>query len=733
LKYQTGATDFKEYEASSCLCRNDKTIYPDTILYFSEFSSDSNSTIIPDIENQTQSVVQINDIQAAKDTFYTVTTYDTLATGSIDTLIDTITQVFTPINAHYLCVNCPQWRKVLKHRLREIGSYGVDLIHFDVQHMPDEGCWCKNCIKRWGELNCPNDGSCVQNYFNPSQAAYHYLGVNISFLPNGDTLINFNTSVQNRMSDFMDISLREHFVELIDQMHQDSVLGVVSVQSFPSLGDDDHRAAFVNMVDIPKTEWLFPIKTNYIKPFLPDTTSELSNLYIPEWLHIAVGMSTLRDASKFRLPYVWSEYNFIPNNIKLFPSDTILNYSVLNNQRMRTYIGFGNTLGLISATTFGTPFSFDSLTNMLNYKNEVWNYSQGIAAKPLASSSNDVVNPDDSSITNIYNLGEKFGSLLANKRPYDWATIYFSESQRNQWLYKPSNQMPGVTDANMERLRLTWVNHLLPIYQAYHTLSNGRNIGSGEHLAYKMPVTMWTQGIDSLQRRLAPEILLYPQTMGSSTDSVNIKYLQSIENIDEINHKIQLDTFVNTGQSDLLIDDGLALTGKVFNLVGLPDAYITSHTDIGDKVLAGFFIPTYGVKMPYYDPNDVIEASSQPKLLLTISLVLDPMWGITRYSYTKEGQYYYRDSLVNLNPIEAASQYDYPALETEPDALVLHIRKNGIFGPSTNAFAAKMYFSDPLMSEEFLEVQDFGNEYRVMISSFKHTAMLRWEPDTLSE
>jgi hypothetical protein len=50
---------------------------------------------------------------------------------------------------YYLCVNCPDWRDRLSARLEAMRQEGTDYVCFDVDHMPSDGCFCRNCRTKY--------------------------------------------------------------------------------------------------------------------------------------------------------------------------------------------------------------------------------------------------------------------------------------------------------------------------------------------------------------------------------------------------------------------------------------------------------------------------------------------------------------------------------------------------------------------------------------------------------
>ena len=159
------------------------------------------------------------------------------------------------------------------------------------------------------------------------------------------------------MADYMNLTAMNIFddntttttQDLNPIMNQASTIGIVNLGDLAGLISEDWRSDFAAVVHIPKIEFSTPIsQTNNVPFWTPITTNStctlLGNHRIPEDLRTAGGIGFVRDASRYQLSFTWMSYNFRK-------SGPNTNFSVINNQRLKTFLGFSLALGTIGSTT----------------------------------------------------------------------------------------------------------------------------------------------------------------------------------------------------------------------------------------------------------------------------------------------------------------------------------------------------------------------------------------------
>jgi hypothetical protein len=456
MESETGNVDGGLNLLSTCLCRTKRVDNYEEVLPVSEALANSNNVnAYPDNSYQ-------NEIE-------------TYGTGNPDN---------PDKAAYYLCVNCINWRQLLAARLERIRLARADYLQFDVDHMPERGCFCVNCRQKFADWYCSCNPDCEANApngtvgYNTNNTNYLHGYVRASGL-NTNTPIseNYPKEMRRFMQDFMNRSLIEHFEDLQNTMHGSagahSTMAVVSTGELPGLIDDSHRIAFARSVDMPKAEWTMPLKRVNNSVFFKLPTDQhtplLGSSKIPEATRLMFAFNLYRDVSKYRLPHIWIANEWRPLVYDLEISNTQTSCctdpnetaAILErNNKILTWIGLGHVIGARNSTSTGNFHNVNG--NVIKY--DWWSFTPNLTIQGvnLSSATSEVLTP-------AFEYEAKVSTLLQNKRPYRWAAIHYSEDQRNDQLYSLDFVDDRVT---VEAEKQVWLRTLIPLHFAYQALSN---------------------------------------------------------------------------------------------------------------------------------------------------------------------------------------------------------------------------------------------------------------------
>ena len=648
---------------------------------------------------------------------------------------------------HYLCMNCIEWLSQLEYRIAILASHGIDALYFDISQMPAQGCFCLNCREAYAASPfCPPNVNCIGNYVG---------GI--------DPLIWSNYEHRRRLADFMDftqVTRFEHFNKILHDFSPlpTKAVSVVSVSDLASLNKDDYRTAFAAIVDIPKLEYYTPIKNTNNRIFWGSTYtpaptcpcnnqilctdaqclksdgspcndepncdpnhyfSILHNYRIPEEIRLAGALSVVRDASKHGLILSWTSYEWAENE----SNNNNGNHSLQNNRMIKTMLGWSYVMGTVFTTSQNGSFFTKDPDDGLYKLNErfFWDFSDKCVAPNVMPNT---FNSQNSQITPVFDLDTKYGSWLANKRPYRWVGVLFSERERNDYLYAttppadntlPGTQLPGgglvhSSNGDARREALAWLNHLLPMYGAYNALHNAINTDPNSpwfKQSLKLPVVFLndnqiadsdTEGYQAIIVP-SPDEVADPGNTFDFLDALNdqtesdLNHLQEVQNGNTllIPARRNLSWFNNTAptQHQQLLHN---LRENVIGSLTLPEVFVTGHSAAAHTVQAGFYVD---------------EATSE----MVIPLVINPIWGLPR-----------AENLPN------ATYSEIP--EVASGDIKVHIRVGSDFAPTMlHPISVRVGFSD-LNTPDYIEnitiyqVSSSG-EFVIDIPSFKQFAMVR--------
>jgi hypothetical protein len=438
-------------------------------------------------------------------------------------------------------------------------------------------------------------------------------------------------------ADLTSSSLISYFDTLQQVMHSGShggTLGIITTGEFPGLISDEHRCAFVNSVDMPKGEWGMPLKSTNNKAFWGITDPILSNVSIPEDVRLMGAISLYRDVSKYRLPLVWAPFFWKPAAFDTTNHTAII---VNNNNKLRTFVGMGYVAGVENSISVRGAF-FDILGDTVSYlEDDLWSLNPALTINsqllPIAT---------QTQITNIMKLSNKWSDLLRDKRPYRWASIYYSEQKRNDALYDI-----GASMGNSNKIANAWRNQLLPMYYAYQKLANGtvfpnRNI--------KLPVGFT---FDDHCVAATTKLLIYSNCRENTsadsfyhiTDALSKNIQRAIIPCygynDQSKYFTKLDSsFNNTPHSSFYTNlDTLIIKRLATNP---PPFWIEGSCPNADKIWASFYQGDLTIP---YEPQAGIS-------LVTVPMVVDPIWSLPRRQWrTYRIKRFHADSImINNNP-----------------------------------------------------------------------------------
>jgi hypothetical protein len=553
---------------------------------------------------------------------------------------------------HFMCVNCPDWRSLQISKIQALSNTSPSFVLFDEWLMPPPyrgisktiwGCFCFSCRTKYSLA-----------HGNSPMGQY----------------VNFGTTSiwdkKRNMADHLAGSILEHFEAIRGTLNQNNTLCVQSMKNLPALNNDGYRTSMMRGIDIAKTEWSMPIKdaNNYIfgcnnvEIDLEESEDEdeddeeevialtncqkyavLGNHHIPVRLRIATGLGILRDGVNTRSVFTWTG------------NEPFLGTPIDANKRYLHTMGFSYAIGSHLSVTSGrllVPFDLQPpATTSPNLSSGNGPYKLDAQAYFLTNNQN--LTPPIPSISNnirVFDLDQDLSGLLREKRPLTWAGIYFSETERNQFLYLNNinnsnsfdqylhdyiNANSPLTqgDQNVEGQReaLFWLLQLNPMHAMYEAMSNAP-IDFGNTTYLKMPTVFYNdQQIYTGKTFGYPKVILSPMPInhppiGSPNGIVpsNIPLLTQTKDaleslgkpivlVGDLDGKWYQDGF-ETNHENGLID----IRNFVLSEIGAPPVYITGP----ESVFVGFLTD------PNKEPNvDLIED-------MTVVVSQTPEWGLLR-------------------------------------------------------------------------------------------------------
>jgi hypothetical protein len=608
-------------------------------------------------------------------------------------------------------------------------------------------------------------------------------------LPGEDAQPVPNTGDNRKMGDLMNLSLIDHFTELQTVMHgsgnEHGTLAIVSTGELPGLlpGEhvDDHRLEFVQTVDIPKAEWNQPLKAKNNKPFFPaGDVSTLSGYRIPEDIRLLGAFNLYRDASKYKMTFIWQDFQQRPFETEAFGFMSSADIQVLNNRRFRTTVGTAITLGTKMSSTF-KEFIVENNPGALSFTDMATQYcSISHIPNGLFEDAADACPANPNLITNIPTLFSKFSRLISGKRPYMHYAVYFSESVRNDYYY--------IHEATEDHLRLPFQRVIMPAYLGYQSLVGSLDPITGDRRHYPVGFFFDGQKIPSTAK-----VILKPEAT-----SLDLSYLPSKLPIIEVpshthdaagtGYYSLTEQVTTTNALNTLLNERALYAPPPFYLVNvgnIQNVHTNFFTDAGYQIT-----DQTGSPINVNNPPPCLAKS-----ILTVPIVVDPVAGINRSNdnwdqfkirslpdmiklyfdqvdgpvvivdilatttdyvitqpgfegtlhietigtdkiFTYNGQQpgirlplsispkslWFHTASVNMDPI---FENDYDILEKAVPAGALEIRIRKDWMPSMQICGeARAYFSDPALSEMGVPVTETNTEYIIKVPSFEQTAVI---------
>jgi hypothetical protein len=562
-------------------------------------------------------------------------------------------------SSHFMCINCENWRNLLIERFQHMASFEPKYFSIDEWPMPAlaSACHCLNChnLFQSNTFFCPS-GSCPDYTQHPDSSLF---GKN------------------HLHADFMNFSMVQHINALNGALSTTDTRLVNSVRFLSALNEDAYRTDVARICDIPKTEFNMPIRNtqndifrgSYFTPATTNYASVLNNYMIPEDIRLAAGLQTVRDAAPTRVVHVWLPPEGFKANENINEDDlltplpineadidlngTIDNYSVWNNRRITTALGASYAYGNILNMTFGKPLigPYAAKIPESHAGQSIWDVSDYIY---VAGSPPNIqnANPEAANIIPIFKLDEKIGNYFHGMRPYNWASVYFSERERNRYLYlddlgqHPTLETrllnvqvwPLTTFQVAQREALAWLNQLFPFHVAYQSLFNSNAlVGEGDYWL-KYPIAIVNDNHIANGSILGSKGLLIPcpanQVVSTlpSGQLVNGTITQlHLETIDQLNNTLidipkvfigyNNDRWYSSGNeitNAINFDQIRTSTEALFN--GKPPIYVVGTTPNAATVHAGFFVPT---SYSMYQNMVLVAMSVQPVFGLPRNHALD--------------------------------------------------------------------------------------------------------------
>jgi hypothetical protein len=521
-----------------------------------------------------------------------------------------------PSSVYYLCVNSSQWRQRLNHRSIWMGCFS-DFVVFDVNHMPKGGCFCMYCRSNYRNINNVQNTDAnfhtVRQTYDPNISTNpedFFLEGGLAFDPfqSSSDGWSYNNAARRLNADLMNSSLITHFVVLQQGLHEHFSAGVVSTGEFPGMMNDAHRSTFVRTLDIPKGEWTMPTKRVNNSPFYLEG-DPLTDHKIPDDVRLMGSISMFRDASQHRLAFIWLDegllrnYEFLAHGLN---SGKILHN---NNQMLRTWTGAGAVCGVINTTTLPNFFELTANGTPVTFDRSLCHLDPTIDDTEPGECPNANLEDKD-----IIRLANEYYGLTAGKRPYMDRGIYFSEINRNNQLYALDVANP----LNTTLPRRAMQRVVMPALLAFQSQMEAPTEGQTPDVFDRKRIYPTGFILDDTQIPTTVNLILAPAgQLGHLLNNNNLPIVtvpMHNLNIAEDNYYLSSNA---TATNTLLQTLSKDANDNALN----PSPFYIEMSGNAPKVYASFFTPTS------YAVNPNVPSA------LTVPLVVDPVWGISRGSW----------------------------------------------------------------------------------------------------
>ncbi len=599
---------------------------------------------------------------------------------------------------HYLCINNPDRRATLINRMKRLAATKADFVLIDEWIMPHaydnsfqkrlEGCWCEACRDFYCydplSPNQSSDPDCIPE-----------------FVEQASPINPISIVKRRRMTDHLNASTFQHLLALRTEVNVGASTLVHSVSDFPSLMNDNVRSNLIGAIDYAKTEWTIPIKQAHNRIFWcsnETSTNDICNskykiLYnhrIPTYLRLSVALGIARDASPTRLLFTWT-----PNDPFNPGPETDIDFQ-LGNRRFLHTMGFAYVIGTqLSVTAGRTILPSSDFTGAGPFT--IFDRARFLTNNATLPAGSENVLAENNH--RVFDIDNNIAPIFREKRPLVWASVYFSERERNIWLYLPgiANYTPNLLlDSNgasfinqnnqhleAQREAAAWMENLLPMHAAAEALMNSPLTNDpNEPISIKMPVTFTNDSQIDAQAAYNPEFILVPAqrdiptsfvlngNMNTATPQFNLttatnnalttlgKHVVGVGNAQ--GHWYQNDPPNGFNHVDGLIEIRQTILGNS----NLPPVYAVGHTLNARPVIAGFLS----------DPNALV--STTPDLVVVLSN--NPVWGL------QNGWLEMQNNTNSLLPPNTLPAVFSPLVSGE---ISIHIPDNSQFVPSSPACA----------------------------------------------
>jgi hypothetical protein len=450
--------------------------------------------------------------------------------------------------------------------------------------------------------------------------------------------------------------------------------------------------------------------------------SILADYRIPEDIRIAGAFVMLNSIAKYGMAHAWMPYNW-----RKSVNDTTGNYSIANNRKILTYIGFGITLGVASSTSLPADFRLSNTTtgDIKLIARRHWDLNN-----ITDTASVDSVNLDASQIIPVFEVADKASFEMADKRNVPYIGVQFSERERNRYLYMeldstgnaigwqnlpvPNNAVPSTKD-EAQREAMAWYHVGLPVYGVFNSCYNSMPVSvGGEMVSYKYPIqffndTQIDSGITNGNRAV---IVPLPALDGDTMPADPLDLLLKPTKIALTNFPLRsLSVFHNPiWFSRWNIQQQRELQQQVreyiVEQVGLPDVYATGHSSEAHETLVGFYMDS-------------------TKQRLAIPMVVEPMHGIPR----RLGDQSNNPVLTSLDTLLIdPDSYEHPPLTVGQGRLKVHIPNctDCLFeSPDASGYTTRFLQSDGTVEYNIpVVLSSDGSEYIIDIPAFTGFGLL---------
>lgn len=338
----------------------------------------------------------------------------------------------------YLCVNTP-YSNALNERVKELIRFGTDALYFDNYHNPNTGCWCTSCQEKFPlEMGQPLPA----NANSPIMVDYY-----------NKIIYKHINSIQNTIHNTQNGNPYPSFL-------------IGSVARFTMMNKRDVNKKFVQLLDVPKSEYTHPLRLIANKYFYINIKgNELINYRIPNSTRLGFAWTALRDYASHRTFSAWIE-----PEMRYFPEIDKFKTVPIPKDQLMSYLGAAYAFGFVIDPALYVNSTADVAQDSNLIKGGV---------------------PNSETLANykaVFDVDSLIGPKIGSKKPIKWNAILFDADLKDDYL-KNIETAPGVSfrDEVADQNSL-WKSYLLQCHAAFEAIKNYKNYAGVNPWSVKQPV-----------------------------------------------------------------------------------------------------------------------------------------------------------------------------------------------------------------------------------------------------